>query len=285
MKPLFIWAGGKTKVLKHYAPFMPTAFETYYEPFFGGGAMFIHVMNTYQPKNVVINDINDDVVNIYKAIKTDLTEFQQRLDSLESQYLPLSKDDRKKFYFDTRHLHAWNYQEWSKTYEAATLYFLMKTGFNGIYQLNKNTNGRYGTPAGLLNQKDKVYDRDVLNWWHNALQNVTIKSGDWKDAVENDPNGFFFFDPPYRDSFADYGNGFGDEALTSLLDFADAQNLVFVANRADDDWFDDQSRSMQVHYFDITYTAGRRKKTEDGFAAKKAREILLYKTDRVLMGN
>ena len=284
MKPLFIWAGGKTKVLKHYAPFMPTAFETYYEPFFGGGAMFVHVMNTYQPKNVVINDINSDVVNIYKAIKTDLEEFQQRLDSLESQYLPLSKDDRKKFYFDTRHLHAWNYQEWSPTFEAATLYFLMKTGFNGIYQLNKNTNGRYGTPAGLLNQKDKVYDRDVLNWWHNALQNVTIKSGDWKDAVENDPNGFFFFDPPYRDSFADYGNGFGDEALTSLLDFADAQNLVFVANRADDDWFDDQSRSMQVHYFDITYTAGRRKKTEDGFAAKKAREILLYKTDRVLMG-
>lgn len=284
MKPLFIWAGGKTKVLKHYAPFMPTAFETYYEPFFGGGAMFVHVMNTYRPKNVVINDINSDVINIYKAIKTDLSEFQQRLDSLESQYLPLSKEDRKKFYFDTRHLHAWNYQEWSPTFEAATLYFLMKTGFNGIYQLNKNTNGRYGTPAGLLNQKDKIYDRDVLKWWHDALQNVTIKSGDWKDAVENDPNGFFFFDPPYRDSFADYGNGFGDDALTSLLDFADAQNLVFVANRADDDWFDDQSRSMQVHYFDITYTAGRRKKTEDGFAAKKAREILLYKTDRVLMG-
>jgi len=283
LKPLFIWAGGKTKVLKHYARFMPTAFETYYEPFFGGGAMFVYVMNTYRPKNVVINDINSDVINIYKAIKTDLDEFQQRLDSLESQYLPLSKEDRKTLYFEIRHQHAYDYESWSKPVEAATLYFLMKTGFNGIYQLNQNTNGRYGTPAGLLNQKDKVYDRDVLKWWHDALQNVTIKSGDWKDAVENDPNGFFFFDPPYRDSFADYGNGFGDDALTSLLDFADAQNLVFVANRADDNWFDDQSRSMQVHYFNITYTAGRRKKTEDGFVAKKATEILLYKTDRVLM--
>jgi len=283
MKPLFIWAGGKTKVLKHYARFMPTAFETYYEPFFGGGAMFVYVMNTYRPKNVVINDINSDVINIYKAIKTDLDEFQQRLDSLESQYLPLSKEDRKTLYFEIRRQHAYDYESWSKPVEAATLYFLMKTGFNGIYQLNQNTNGRYGTPAGLLNQKDKVYDRDVLKWWHDALQNVTIKSGDWKDAVENDPNGFFFFDPPYRDSFADYGNGFGDDALTSLLDFADAQNLVFVANRADDNWFDDQSRSMQVHYFNITYTAGRRKKTEDGFVAKKATEILLYKTDRVLM--
>lgn len=284
MKPLFIWAGGKTKVLKHYAPFMPTALDTYYEPFFGGGAMFVYVMNTYRPKNVVINDINSDVIGIYKAIKTNLTEFQQRLDSLESQYLPLSKDDRKKFYFDLRHLHAWEYQEWSPTFEAATLYFLMKTGFNGIYQLNKNTNGRYGTPAGLLNQKDKVYDRDVLKWWNDALQSVEIKSGDWRDSVTNDPNGFFFFDPPYRDSFADYGNGFGDDALTDLLDFADEQKKVFVANRADDDWFENQSRSMQVHYFNITYTAGRRKKTDDGFTAKKAREILLYKTDRVLMG-
>ena len=283
MKPLFIWAGGKTKVLKHYAPFMPSSFETYYEPFFGGGAMFVHVMNTYQPKNVVINDINDDVVNIYRSIRNDYDEFVLRLNELEDQYIPLSKEDRKKLYFEIRHQHAYDYESWSKPFEAATLYFLMKTGFNGIYQLNQNTNGRYGTPAGLLNQKDEVYNRDVLKWWNDALQNVTIKSGDWKDAVTNDANGFFFFDPPYRDSFADYGNGFGDEALVSLLDFADAQNLVFVANRADDAWFDNQSRSMQVHYFDITYTAGRRKKTEDGFAAKKAREILLYKTNRAVM--
>jgi len=283
MKPLFIWAGGKTKVLKHYAPFMPSSFETYYEPFFGGGAMFVHVMNTYHPKNVVINDINDDVVNIYRSIRNDYDEFVLRLNELEDQYIPLSKEDRKKLYFEIRHQHAYDYESWSKPFEAATLYFLMKTGFNGIYQLNQNTNGRYGTPAGLLNQKDEVYNRDVLKWWNGALQNVTIKSGDWKDAVTNDPNGFFFFDPPYRDSFADYGNGFGDEALVSLLDFADAQNLVFVANRADDAWFDNQSRSMQVHYFDITYTAGRRKKTEDGFAAKKAREILLYKTNRAVM--
>jgi len=241
------------------------------------------VMNIYQPKNVVINDINADVINIYRSIRDNYDEFDERLNILEKQYIPLSKEDRKSLYFEIRHQHAYDYESWSKPFEAATLYFLMKTGFNGIYQLNKNTNGRYGTPAGLLNQKDKVYDRSVLQWWNEVLQNVTIKSGDWKDSVNEDPNGFFFFDPPYRDSFADYGNGFGDDALTDLLDFADAQNLVFVANRADDDWFESQSRSMNVHYFDITYTAGRRKKTEEGYEAKKAREILLYKTNRHLL--
>ena len=99
--------------------------------------MFVHVMNTYRPKNAVINDINVDVINIYKSIRDNVSEFKERLDSLEAQYSPLSKEDRKKFYFDIRHLHGWNYQEWSKTFEVATLYFLMKTGFNGIYQLNK----------------------------------------------------------------------------------------------------------------------------------------------------
>jgi len=176
-----------------------------------------------------------------------------------------------------RHLHAWNYQEWSKPFEAATLYFLMKTGFNGIYQLNKNTNGRYGTPSGLLNQTNSIYDRSIMLWWKQALQSVDIRSGDWKNAVTDDPNGFFFFDPPYRDSFADYGNGFDEQALLDLIDFADSQKSVFVANRADDNWFDDKAKSLSVHYFNITYTAGRRKKTTTGYAAKKAREILLYK--------
>ena len=57
MKPLFIWAGGKNKMLKHYKPFMPKKINTYCEPFFGGGAMFIHVVQNYDPKYLIINDI------------------------------------------------------------------------------------------------------------------------------------------------------------------------------------------------------------------------------------
>ena len=48
---------GKTLVLKHYASFHAILFETYdgNEPFFGGGAMFVHVMNTYQPKTMQLS--------------------------------------------------------------------------------------------------------------------------------------------------------------------------------------------------------------------------------------
>lgn len=277
MKPLFIWAGGKTKVLKHYLPFMPTSFDNYCEPFFGGGAMFIHVMNNYSPKNVWINDNNSSIVSIYQCVKSHYDEFIDRLNDLESIYLPLSKKDRKKLYYDVRHSHAYDYESWSKPYESATLYFLMKTGFNGIYQLNNNTNGRYGTPCGLLNQKDKIYDRNVLQWWHDVLEKVIITSKDWSE-VSIPGNTFYFYDPPYRDSFADYGIGFSDDDLMKLIQFSEKQHKVFIANRDDNGWFEDKT-TLKYHHFNITYTAGRRKKTNDGFEAKKAREILLYKTD------
>jgi DNA adenine methylase len=280
-KPLFIWAGGKNKMMKHYRPYMPSSVDSYCEPFFGGGAMFVHVMSTYKPKQAFINDRNPDIMRIYRMIKEHHDAFVTHVTEYESKYLPLSKEDRKKYYFDLRHQHGWDYQQWDEVKEAATLYFLMKTGFNGIYQLNKNTNGRYGTPSGLLNQTDKVFDRDVVRWWNQALQVTEMTSTDWSNAVTDVPtNAFFFFDPPYRDSFADYGNAFDDDALHKLIEFCNDKPNVFLANRADDEWFETRLQDMSHEYFPVTYTAGRRKKTDDGFEAKSAREILLYNIEQ-----
>lgn len=280
MKPLFMWAGGKTKVLKHYEPFMPYSFQSYYEPFLGGGAMFVRIMSTHKPSRVFLNDINPSIIAIYTSIQQHYEEFVSRLNILESQYLAKSKVDRKQFYYEIRNEHAWNYQGWSQPVEAATLYFLIKTGFNGIYQLNKNTNNRYGTPSGLLNQIYQIYDRDVVQWWHHALQHAVLSSQEWSSIVHEDDNAFYFFDPPYRNSYADYGRAFSDEELLKLIDFCDNQQRVFLCNRDDDNWFAGKTKSLNVHHFNIRYTAGRRKKTINGHEAKTAQEILLYKTDR-----
>ena len=267
-------------MLKHYLPLMPSEVDSYCEPFFGGGAMFIHVVNTYNPSKLVINDINEDVINIYCSIRNRYDKFKKRLNELEAKYIPLSKEDRKKYYFEVRHEHGWDYEKWSRSEEAATLYFLMKTGFNGIYQLNKNTNGRYGTPAGLLNQKDKVYDRDVLDWWHNVLQRATIYSADYREVIQ-DKDTFHFFDPPYRDSFADYGTGFNDNDLLDLIEICDGMKNVFLCNRDGGDGFFDSNKSgLNIARFPVTYTAGRRKKTDAGFVAKPATEVLLYRTQQ-----
>jgi DNA adenine methylase len=279
MKPLFIWAGGKNKMLKHYKPFMPKNVLSYCEPFFGGGAMYIHVIEKYAPKELIINDINSDIIRIYKTIKSDCNNFISLLDEMSEEYLPLDKAARKDYYYSLRHKHAYDYVSWDSTKEAAVLYFLMKTGFNGIYQVNINTNNRYGTPSGLLNQKDKVYDKDVVEWWNKALQSTTILSGNWKDSVSymsDTEDSFIFLDPPYRGSFTSYGQEFGDDKQMELISYVQGQkqSTVFLCNRDVNDGFYDNI-NLKIDKFDITYTAGRRKKTEDGFEAKPATELLI----------
>ncbi len=281
MKPLFIWAGGKNKMLKHYKPFMPKTVNTYAEPFFGGGAMYIHVVQNYDPKNLIINDINEDIVRIYKTIKDDCETFIQLMDEMSKEYLPLTKAKRKDYYYSLRHKHAYEYVFWDSTKEAAVLYFLMKTGFNGIYQLNINTNNRYGTPSGLLNQKDKVYEKDIVEWWNKSLQNTQILSGDWKDScsyVDDKENNFVFLDPPYRGSFTSYGQDFSDVNQKELVDYVKENNntAVFLCNRdIEDGFYDNILGDLKMDKFPVTYTAGRRKKTDAGFEAKPATEVLI----------
>ena len=94
MKPLFMWAGGKSKMLKHYQAHLPQTFNTYIEPFFGGGAMFIAAQSINPNAKFVINDVNAEIIGIYQAIKTDCDKFIQKMDELSDEYLPLSKEDK-----------------------------------------------------------------------------------------------------------------------------------------------------------------------------------------------
>jgi DNA adenine methylase len=283
LKPLFRWAGGKGKMLRHYEPLLPSSYSAYCEPFFGGGAMFAHIKRTNPNMTCYINDVNEGIVNIYTAIRNDVFYFLDILDHYDRQYIPLDKEKRKEFYYATRHDHAWDYQHWNNTHEAAVFYFLLKTSFNGILQINKNTNNRFGTPSGLLNEKGSVYDRANVMAWHDALQSCVITCGDWHDCAEqaNKESTFFFMDPPYRESFTSYGQLFTDADQIKLLQYCQGVNdvggKVLLCNRDDNDNFwDGKEGCLSVARFPITYTAGRRKKTAEGFIAKPATEILFY---------
>jgi DNA adenine methylase len=292
MKPLYIWAGGKNKMIPKYQanPGIPmSGYDTFVEPFFGGGAMMVHVYkNNPTVKKFVMNDINPEIVGLYTAIKTDVAKFIARMDLLEAQYLPLSKEDRKKFYYDLRKEYTTNWSQWNRTDEAASLYFLMKTGFNGIWQTNQQSNGRFATPSGLLNQTTKCYDKDNVQEWNVFLQKVDIYCGDWSACVSQiEGTAFYFMDPPYRDSFTQYGQVFNDAAHIQLIDFCKQADLsghfVFYCNRdAGDTFYTDNQGQLEIGYYGVTYTAGRRKqnKNDEGDitsqTAKQAKEILLY---------
>jgi DNA adenine methylase len=282
-----MWAGGKSRMIPKYqsSPGIPYSdYDSYVEPFFGGGAMMLHIATKRKLDTKVqytINDINKDIMNIYTSIKDSVTEFTQECDKICDLYMPLKHEDRKKYFYEIRNSYINNYTAWNTVKESAVLYFLMKTAFNGIYQSTKASKGRFATPAGLLNQKTEVYDKGNVFEWEELLQRVNIHSEDWKQVPVTSAKSFYFMDPPYRDSFTQYSQVFTDENHKELIDFcidSDKQgDLVFYCNRScDDTFYTDNKSQLEIEYYDVTYTAGRRKNNKTHFSAKKAQEILLY---------
>lgn len=269
-KPLFMWAGGKTKMLKHHGPYLPPQCKVYSEPFFGGGAMFLYVQKTLQPEQCFVNDVNPGIVNVYQVVRSNLKEFCEVVDTYQDKYLALDKPDRKKYYYEVRHAHAYDFSGWDNIYEAATLYFLMKTGFNGVWQINKNTNNRYGTPSGLLNQKDRIYDKESVEQWHDLLQNVTVTCGDYSYCGTGDLN---YLDPPYRMSHTTYGTNWGDTETEKLIEYAqELPGTTLLCNRDDGtDFFEKRKGCFDLATFDVSYTVGRK-------GGISAREVLLHQT-------
>jgi len=258
-------------------PGIPGRFSIFVEPFFGAGAMTVW-MQKYRPDidGFVFNDIKTELIDIYRAIKNNLIVFIEKLDNLEREYL--SHKNRKEFYYDLRD--QYYNPPWDKTEESAVLYFLMLTSFNGIWQHNSASQGRFATPAGLLNQTESFIDKGNINEWSNFLQHAEFYDGDWSTCSGYD-DAFYFLDPPYRGSCTSYGEESDDELQSSLIDFCKTEdekhNLVFLCNRkTDDTFFEDRKGNLDIKYYDVTYTAGRRKHEEDGFSAKKAVEILLH---------
>ena len=71
-KPFLKWAGGKGQLLSeiqnHY-PFDENI-NKYAEPCVGGGAVLFDILDKYDLKEVYINDINEDLINSYRCVKT-----------------------------------------------------------------------------------------------------------------------------------------------------------------------------------------------------------------------
>ena len=92
---------------------------------------------------------------------------------------------------------------------------------------------------------------------------------------------YVFLDPPYRGSFTQYGVDFDDNLQESVIkflnDLTDRGAYAMMSNRdIGDNFFESRQGTNKIIYFDVTYTAGRRKKNADGsHSAKKAREILM----------
>ena len=97
-KPFLKWVGGKSQLLSQLEKLFPKTFEAYFEPFFGGGAVFFALA----PVTGQINDINKSLTSAYVDVRDKVEELIEILRVLESRYLELETESRSEFYYQRR---------------------------------------------------------------------------------------------------------------------------------------------------------------------------------------
>lgn len=65
MKTFIKWVGGKRQLLPTIKDMIPKSFDTYYEPFLGGGALLLEIA----PDQAVVSDTNSNL-SIYKHLQS-----------------------------------------------------------------------------------------------------------------------------------------------------------------------------------------------------------------------
>lgn len=199
MKPIIKWVGGKTQLLDTIKEMLPDQIHVYYEPFLGGGALFLDLGVTLS----IVNDINPELINMYEHVQKHVGVVLSKLAALDVRHE--IADNPKEVYYQIRD--EFNINLGSNTVEqAARFIYLNKHCFNGLYRVNKK--GQFNVPFnGRLTGVS--CDRDNLIQVSEALQTVILRQGDFEDAVKDAEEGnFVFFDSPYAPlnptSFVDY---------------------------------------------------------------------------------
>lgn len=211
-RPFLKWAGGKSRIAKEIVKEFPD-FNKYYEPFLGSGAVYFEVA----PQNGVLNDLNANLITVYKHIKDQPEKIIQEMNNIQKEYNELeAEDEKEKIYYQLRD--EYNKKEKSIR-KSALLVFLNKAGWNGMYR--ENSKGNFNIPFGKRKQLS-IYDEDNILKVSKNIQEMNFMSGNYANALKDAKAGdLIYFDPPYFEAFSDYQKqGFTDKDQEELHDLA-----------------------------------------------------------------
>jgi len=184
--PFLKWAGGKRQLLPEIRKHVPTQFGRYFEPFIGGGAVFFDLFPAgcgNVLRRVWLGDSNLELTTTYTAIRDDVEEVVKTLRAHARLH-------SEKHYYYVRGL-----RDLDGAALAARMIYLNKTGFNGLYRVNRS--GGFNVPIGSY-KNPTICDEPNLRACARTLQGVEVVGADFVTLMTAARAGdFVYFDPPY----------------------------------------------------------------------------------------
>lgn len=202
LKPLIKWSGGKSDEIVQFEKYIPAEYDTYIEPFVGGGSVYFYL----NPQKAVISDVHSELTDLYQCIgqgKTaEIYDFMENSPNTAETYykirdtMPITGpiDNAKRFYYQR------------------------KTCFRGMSRYNKS--GKFNIPFGKY--KTINYSNLQNPKYAELLSRTEILNHSFETIFENynSEHNFMFLDPPYDSEFTDYGYcKFGKEEQEKLAKY------------------------------------------------------------------
>ena len=276
-KPFVKWAGGKRQIIDKLKKYVPDEFDTYYEPFIGGGALLFEL----SPKKAVINDSNEELMNVYECL-CDEEKFK-KMCSVLNHY---ETEHSEAFYYDIRNKdrNKNSYNRLSCYTKAARTIYLNKACFNGLYRVNSKN--EFNVPFGKK-LKVNTYDGGNLITVSNYLtmNDIEILCVDFENAVKSAKKGdFVYFDPPYDSDTSTFNSytedGFGKEEqrrLAKVFKELDAKGVYVMLSNHNTSLVNELYKDYHIHLIEA-----KRSINANGKKRGKVEEVIItnYENDR-----
>lgn len=252
-QPIIPWIGGKRRLADRIFPLFPRH-SCYVEPFAGGAALYF--LWPVPAEVEVLNDVNGDLVNLYRVVQHHLEEFVRQF----------------KWALSSRQVFKWLQETRPETLtdiqRAARFYYLQQSAFGG------RVDGQsYGTattqPPGL----NLLRIEESLSAAHLRLSNTYIEHLTWQDCFRryDRPHTLFYCDPPYWQTEG-YGVPFGFEQYEQMAEVLGQIKGKAIVSLNDHPDIRRVFGRYHIESTDITYTVG-------GGKGSEAREVLIFSWD------
>jgi DNA adenine methylase len=205
LSPFVKWAGGKTSLLAQLMPHVPLNLSDYYEPFLGGGALFLRICMRTTGFTSHLSDTNEELISAYRVIKESPEKLILHLSRLQTEYD--SASDKSAYFYRKR-----DWRSDDPIESAARLVFLNKTCYNGLYRVNSK--GEFNVPFGRY-KNPRILNSSGIKAISQALKitKAELRSVDYHDALATcRKSDVVYLDPPYQppsktSNFTDYTSG------------------------------------------------------------------------------
>ena len=290
--PLF-YVGDKYRLMRQLIDLFPKEINYFYEPFVGGGTVFLNV----EAKKYFLNDIDKHLVNIHKFLVSstkDSEKFFKDAEKIIHKYKlshsykrDIVPDSLKKEFKKTYYA-RFNKEGYEKLRESVNknkkndpliLYILLIYGFNRMLRFNGG--GKFNLPVGNVDFNKNV--ASALTNYFDFIRDKKIEftSKDFQkffNKNEYSKKDFLYLDPPYLITASEYTKFWDQKSESNLLDLIDELNKEGIKfalsnvthyNGSKNDLLIEWMKKYKVHKIESNYISYHNNKK------KKIKEVLI----------